>query len=432
MKDKKVSRTVLDNGLTVLIKEMHHAPVATLWVFYRVGSRNEVPGITGISHWVEHMMFKGTPAFPGQSLDWAISRVGGHWNAFTTPDLTTYFETMPAGEIELALQIEADRMVNSLFEEDEVESERTVITSERQGLENSPMFRLSEEVSAAAFRVHPYHHKVIGDMVDLETISRDDLYSHYQRYYHPSNAIVVAAGDFDSEAMLIRITELFGPLEAGQVVKPVQRAEPEQRGERRVTVEGEGDTAYLIIAYRAPSATDPLFFPMAVLTTALLGGGAGPMGNSGSNKSSRLYKALVHSELAADVRGGLSPSLDPTLLTISATVRAGRSPAEVEAALDSELAQLLKDRPLTEEELGKAIKRAKAAFAYSSESVTNQGFWLGFSELTTGSHLWLDEYLEKLQGVTLADLGMAAAQIFDHRRRTVGWYVPNHGEGRVS
>jgi zinc protease len=431
MKGSKVSRTVLDNGLTALIREMHHAPVATFWVFYRVGSRNELPGTTGISHWVEHMMFKGTPSFPSQTLDWAISRVGGHWNAFTTPDLTTFFETMPAKEIDLALRIESDRMVNSLFEVEQVESERTVIISERQGLENSPMFRLSEEVSAAAFRVHPYHHKVIGDMVDLEIISRDDLYTHYRRHYHPSNAIVVAAGDFDSDAMLDRISELFGPLEPGQAPPPLHRVEPEQRGERRLTVEGEGDTAYLIIAYRAPCATDPDFFPVAVLATALLGGGAGPLGDSGSNKSSRLYKALVHSKLAAAVSGGLTPSLDPTLLTISATVRAGRTPAEVEAALDTELGQLLGDRPLTDAELTKAIKRAKAAFAYSSESVTNQGFWLGFSELTAGSHLWLEEYLEKLQQVTLDDLSRAAANTFDRRRRTVGWYVPNHQEGQA-
>ncbi len=431
MKSSQVLRTVLDNGLTVLIKEMHHAPVATFWVFYRVGSRNELPGITGISHWVEHMMFKGTPSFPSQTLDWAISRVGGHWNAFTTPDLTTYFETMPAGEIDLGMQIEADRMVNSLFEEDEVESERTVIITERQGLENRPMFRLSEEVSAAAFRVHPYHHKVIGDMVDLETISRNDLYAHYERYYHPSNAIVVAAGDFDTDAMLKRITELFGPLDPGQASQPLHRVEPEQRGERRLTVEGEGDTAYLISAYRAPSATDPSFFPLAVLTTALLGGGAGPLGDSGSNKSSRLYKALVHSQLAVDVSGGLSPSLDPTLLTISATVRAGKTPAEVETALDAELDRLLDERPLTEVELSKAIKRAKAAFVYSSESMTNQGFWLGFSELTAGSHLWLEKYLEKLQKVTLEDLSRAAAKFFDRRRRTVGWYVPNHRGGHA-
>ena len=426
MKSDHVLRTVLDNGLTVLIREMHHAPVATFWVFYRVGSRNEVPGTTGISHWVEHMMFKGTPSFPSKTLDWAIARVGGHWNAFTSPDLTTFFETMPAAEIDLSLQIESDRMVNSLFGEDEVESERSVIISERQGLENSPMFLLSEKVYAAAFRVHPYHHKVIGDMVDLETISRDDLYAHYRQFYNPSNAIGVAVGDFVQDTMLARISELFGPLPPGQVPSPLHRIEPEQRGERRLTIEGEGETAYLMLAYRAPRATDPDFFPLAVLATALLGGGAGPLGNSGSNKSSRLYKALVDTELAAAVNGGLTPSLDPTLLTISVTVRAGGTPDQVEAALDAELGQLLADRPVSEAELAKAIKRAKAAFAYSSESVTNQGFWLGFSELTAGSHTFLDDYLDKIQRVILDDLSRVAANCFDRRRRTVGWYIPGN------
>ena len=424
MKSDHVLRTVLDNGLTVLIREMHHAPVATFWVFYRVGSRNEVPGSTGISHWVEHMMFKGTPSFPSKTLDWAIARVGGHWNAFTSPDLTTFFETMPAAEIDLSLQIESDRMVNSLFGEDEVEAERSVMISERQGLENNPMFLLSEEVYAAAFRVHPYHHKVIGDMVDLETISRDDLYAHYRQFYSPSNAIAVAVGDFVQDTMLARISELFGSLPPGRAPSPIHRVEPEQRGERRLTIEGEGDTAFLMIAYRAPCATDPDFFPLAVLATALLGGGSGPLGNSGGNKSSRLYKALVDTELAADVSGGLTPSLDPTLLTINVTVRAGGTPAQVEAALDAELSQLLAGRPVTEAELAKAIKRAKAAFAYSSESVTNQGFWLGFSELTGGSYTFLDDYLKKIQRVTLDDLSRVAANCFDRRRRTVGWYVP--------
>jgi zinc protease len=423
-----VSRTVLDNGLTVLIKEMHHAPVATFWVFYRVGSRNEVPGITGASHWVEHMMFKGTPAFPNQVLDRAISRVGGYWNAFTSFDFTGYFETMPAGEIPLSLRIESDRMVNCLFSPEEVASERSVIISERQGMENSPTFLLAEEVRAAAFRIHPYRHEVIGDMADLQVISRDDLYTHYQTHYRPNNAIVVAVGDFGRDAMLAEITESFGPLSRGPEPLSVHRAEPDQKGERRVTLEGDGSTAYLVYAYRAPCASDPDFFPLSVLSAALLGSGAGPLGDGGTNRSSRLYKALVETELAASVSGGLMSMIDPSLYTVSATVRAGRELAEVEAALDAEIDGLLTGRPVTEAELVKAIKRAKAAFAFSSESVTNQGFWLGLSELTAGSYRWFQDYLTSLQGVTVEDVAEVAARYFDRRRRTVGWYVPQASE----
>ena len=420
-----VSRTVLDNGLTVLVKEMHHAPVATFWVFYRVGSRNEVPGVTGISHWVEHMMFKGTPTFPAGVLDRAISRIGGQWNAYTFFDFTTYFETLPAAEIGLGLEIEADRMVDSLFDPNEVASERTVIISERQGSENNPLFLLSEEVRAAAFRVHPYHHTIIGDMADLENITRDELYRHYRNHYHPGNAIAVAVGDFDGRDMLAQITDRFGRLAPGPEPRPVLRSEPEQRGERRVRVEGEGNTAYLLLAYRAPNATDADFFSLSVLGSALAGaGGMSLLGESSSNKSSRLYKALVETELAANVSGGFTPMIDPTLYTLTATVRAGRKPAEVEAALDSELERLLTDAPVNEEELAKAIKRAQAAFAYSSESVTNMGFWLGFSELTAGSYIWFQNYLDNLQRVTVGDIARIAEKILNQRRRTVGWYLP--------
>ncbi len=424
MKTDDVSRTVLDNGLTVLIKEMHHAPVATFWVFYRVGSRNERPGITGASHWVEHMMFKGTPMYPNQVLDRAISRVGGYWNAFTSFDFTGYVETMPAGEIGLSLKIESDRMVNCLFSPEEVASERSVVISERQGMENSPTFLLAEEVRAAAFRIHPYRHEVIGDMADLQTISRDDLYAHYQAYYRPNNAIVVAVGDFGWEAMLADIAHSFGPLTPGPELPPVHRPEPDQRGERRVTLEGEGSTAYLLCAYRAPRASDPDFFPLSVLSAALLGGGTGPLGDGGSNRSSRLYKALVETELAASVSGGLMSMVDPSLYTVSATVRAGRTLAEVESALEAELEGLLTGRPVTEAELVTAIKRAKAAFAFSSESVTNQGFWLGLSEVAAGSYRWFQDYLSGLQQVTVEDVAEVAARYFDRRQRTVGWYVP--------
>ena len=170
------TKAVLDNGLTVIVRESHNAPVSTFWCWYKVGSRVERPGITGVSHWVEHMLFKGTPAFPKRELDRMISREGGMWNGFTWLDFTTYFETLPADRFDLAFSIESDRMVHAVFDPKEVASERTVIISERQGNENSPQFLLAEEVQAAAFRVHGYHHEVIGDLCDLQTMTRDQLY----------------------------------------------------------------------------------------------------------------------------------------------------------------------------------------------------------------------------------------------------------------
>ncbi len=252
MEENGISRLLLDNGLTVLIREMHHAPVASLWLWYRVGSRNEKPGTTGISHWVEHMMFKGTPSIPKGELDRLISREGGYNNALTWFDWTAYLGTLPSHRIDLALEIEADRLVNALFDPQEVEAERTVIISERQGSENEPGFRLGEAVQAAAFRVHPYHHMVIGDMCDLTTITRDDLYGFYRRHYAPNNAVLVIAGDVESKTALPKIEGLFGDVSTRQPMLPVGRKEPAPLGERRVIDEGGGAAAYVELAFEAP------------------------------------------------------------------------------------------------------------------------------------------------------------------------------------
>ncbi|GAB4575890.1 MAG: pitrilysin family protein [Anaerolineae bacterium] len=419
-----VHRHVLPNGLTVLLKPLSNAPLISWRVLYRVGSRNEPTGQTGISHWVEHMLFKGTPRWPAGTIDRAISREGGVWNAHTFIDFTSYYETLPAERIDLALEIEADRMVNALFDPEEVERERTVIISERQGNENSPLFWLNEEVTAAAFRVHPYHHEVIGDMADLHTITRDDLYAHYRRYYTPNNAIAVAVGDFDPEAMLARIEAAFSPISSGPLPPPVTRTEPEQWGERRVEVHRPGQTAFIQVAYKAPPATDPDWFRLAVLTSAL----AGPSlmgGTSLGNRTSRLYRALVLTELAAGAGASLIPTIDPYLLTFTLTVRDGQTPDTVQAALDAAL-ERVRDGGITQEELDKATKQARALFAYNTESVGGQAFWLAFAE-NFDSAEWFEHYVEHLSAVTLADVQAAAHRYLDPRRRTVGWYIPENG-----
>ena len=421
-----VHKTTLSNGLTVVLKEMHHAPVASFMVWYRVGSRHETPGITGVSHWVEHMMFKGTPTFPNGSLDGLVSREGGFWNAFTWLDFTAYYETMPVNKIGLALQLEADRMTNTLMTPEEVESERTVIMSERQMYENDPSFQLNEELNAVAFRVHPYHHEVIGDMADLTTMTRDDLYTHYQRHYVPNNAIIIGVGDFDSAEMLQQVETQFGSLPAGESAAPIRRQEPPQKGERRVTVQGAGDTAYLTLAYRAPAAADPDYLPLVLLNAAFAGGSSlGMFGGGGSNKSSRLYKALVNTELAASAYGSLAPTIDPFLYTINAVVQAGRSLAEVEAALDAELARL-ESSPINEQELAKALKRAKAEFVLAGESITGQAQLLGMTEAVIGDYQWYETVLDRLKSITLEDIERVRATYLRPNQRTVGWYEPEN------
>jgi zinc protease len=419
----RVQRARLRNGLQVMLKEIHAAPLISLWTWYRVGSRNERAGRTGISHWVEHMQFKGTPNFPVGSLDRAVSREGGVWNAMTWLDWTAYFETLPADRIDLGLRLEADRMVNSFFAPKEVASERTVIISERQGNENEPTFRLSEEVQAAAFRVHSYHHEVIGDVADLSSMMRDDLYGHYRSYYLPNNALVAVAGDFQARVMLDRIRQLFGGIPPGPPPPQSTRTEPAQKGERRVTVEGPGETAYVEAAYHAPSAGDPDFFPMIVLDSVLAGPSNFNMFSGGiSNKTSRLYRALVETELVAGVSGGLAATMDPYLYSITATVRNGKSPEQVLAALDAELRRVTEES-IRREEMDRAMKQARAIFAYGSETVTNQAFWMGYAEMFASID-WFDNYLAALAAVTVDDVQRVARKVLNKRNRTVGFYLP--------
>jgi len=420
----RIVRTRLRNGLEVRLKEIHSAPLISAWIWYRVGSRNERPGTTGISHLVEHMQFKGTPRFPAGLLDKAISRDGGYWNAMTWLDWTAYFETMPAGSIDLGLRLEADRMVHSLFDADEFESERTVVIAERQGNENEPTFRLAEEVQATAFRVHPYHHEVIGHMADLETVTRDDLVAHYRRYYVPGNAVLAIAGDFRSGPMLERVRQLFGTLPAGRPSEtPVIPAEPEQRGEKTVVIEGPGDTPYLDIAYHVPAARSDDFFPLSVLDSALAGASSLNLFGGGiSNKTSRLYRALVGGEVAAAIGGGLAATIDPYLYSIQATVRPDRTPEQALKVYDEEIARLL-DHPVSGDEVAKAIKQARALFAYGSESITNQAFWLGYSEIFA-DYAWFETYLDRIAAITPEQVHAVATKYLAPSNRVVGIYRP--------
>ncbi len=414
-----VIQAQLNNGLTVVLKEMHHAPVISWWIYYRVGSRNEVPGITGVSHWCEHMMFKGSPKFPAGALDRTISRAGGAWNAYTWIDYTAYHETMPADRIDIALQLEADRMQNAHFAPDAVASERTVIISERQGAENHPLFWLREEMQAAAFRVHPYHHEILGDMTDLEHMTRDDLYNYYRRYYHPGNAVAVAVGDFDTDTMLARIRSLYEPIPPGEPIPPVTRTEPEQRGTRRVTLVREGSTAYVSMAVHAPVGTDDDYFRLTVLDNIL----SGSSGASNTNKTSRLYRALVGTQKAAHVHGSLSATIDPYIYSLTATVTPNHSPAEVEAALLAEVERMMQEPP-SATELAQAKKQAKAYFAFESESITGQADWLGTSHMIAGSIEWVDNYMERLLAVSAEEVQDVAQRYLKPPKRNFGWVVP--------
>jgi zinc protease len=419
------TRAVLSNGLVVLLREVHTAPVASFWVWYRVGSRNEVPGVTGISHWVEHMLFKGTPTLGKGEFSRLVNRHGGSWNGFTWKDFTAYFETLPAEHIGLGIRIESDRMCNSLFDPEEVASERTVIISEREGAENNPEYALYEEVEAAAYRVHTYRHAVIGYKSDLVAMTRDDLVRHYRTYYTPNNAVVVAVGDFDGDALLRQIRDAFEPIAPGPPPPAVRSVEPPQEGERRVTLRRPGGAVpQLQMVFHAPAATDPDFFP-CLLLDGILSGFKGPGvfgGEAMGARSSRLYRALVEQQLAVDVGSSFRPTLDPALFEIGVTLRPGVAPDRVETAIHTELDRL-SQAPVGPEELEKVHKQARAQWVYAADGVSGQAVLLGSSEIVADTD-YLARFQERLSAVTPASMQQAAGRVFAERNRTVGWYLP--------
>jgi len=419
-----VDKITLDNGLTILLKEIHTAPLISQWVWYRVGSRNEQAGKTGISHFLEHLQFKGTPKYPHQFLDHAISRDGGIWNAMTYLDWTTYFETMPADKIDLSLELEVDRMVNNQFKPEEIESERTVILSEREGNENEPTFRLSEAVQKAAFPGHPYQHEVIGESEDIRTISRDDLIQHYRENYHPGNAVLALAGDFNVAEMQSKLKQLYENVTAGAYQpQAIHRDEPPEK-ETRIVVEGPGETTFLDISYRAPCAIEEDFFTLTVLDSILSGPSSLNMfgGGSISNKTSRLYQQLVEKDLAVSISGGVTATIDPYLFGISATIHPAHTPEESIRVIDEQIRRLQEEK-VKMEEIQRAVKQARALFSYGSENITNQAFWMGYANMFA-DYDWFINYIQQLEQVSAEELQRVAQIYLQPSRRVVGIYQP--------
>jgi zinc protease len=419
-----VVATNLSNGLGVILLEDHSAPIASVWTWYRVGSRNERPGKTGLSHWVEHMQFKGTATIAKGQIFRDVSRVGGTLNALTSHDWTAYFETVPSHQIDLPLRIESDRMVGSLFTPEDVESERTVILSERQGAENNPGYALYEEVVRSAFHVHPYRHMVIGYECDLRAISRDDLFHHYRHFYHPGNAYVVAVGDFDRGALLDRFERAFETIPAGQPVpRSIGVTEPAQMGERRVLLRRPSGVPYLRIAYHAPKGADADAIPLLVAEAVLSGGQPmGLVGGGSMGRSSRLYKALVASGLARAAGSDMSLTVDPYLFQIGVTGLPGSDLSHLERVVAIEL-ERLQNQLVPVEELERALRQLEAQFVYSSEGMTNQAYWLGLWEIVDG---WSRAVSlpDEIRRVNAEDVRRVAQRYLIPERRTVGWLEP--------
>jgi zinc protease len=424
--DLAVREASLDNGLKVIVKPVHTAPLVSVWCWYRVGSRHEGPGRTGVSHWVEHMNFKGTTNIPRDDMKGLVERFGGMWNGYTWIDQTTYMETAGREALDQLLFIEAERMANGLYEPEDCESERTVIISELQGGENDPDQLLDQELTATAFRAHPYRNPTIGWLSDLQAMTRDDLYGHYRRYYVPNNATLVVAGDVDPDDAVRRVERALGAIPSATL--PVESAitEPPQLGERRVTIERPGTTAYLKVAWHAPAATDPDFFPMLVLDAILTGAKGMNLWSSFRNappqRKSRLYTAIVERSLASSVAGALLATAQPFLYTISMTAIQGVDLAVLEAATLEQI-ERVRSGGVTEEETARARRQLRARFVFENDSVTNLGHQLGYFETVTGPGFY-SELQARVNRVTAGDVSEVARRRLAAANRTVGWFRP--------
>jgi len=417
---QQVIETVLDNGLKVLACENHDVPVVSLWAWYRVGSRNERPGLTGASHLVEHMLFKSGDRDNKDDIFRKVARAGGVNNAFTSRDFTCYFETLPSSRYDLALRIERERL-NYPINKADFEFERTVVISEKNGAENHPHTLLTEAIDAEAFRRHPYGRPIIGVRDDLTSLSAADLRRYFKRHYTPDRTVIVAAGDFDSAKLLGKIRRLWGDLPRGRKL-PEVAPEPRQRKERRVIVERPGGAAYLDVLYKGPPAGHPDVYPLLV-ADAVLGGGKSFIGdNPTGGRTSRLYKALVAAGLASSARSFYHPCIDPFGLSVGATALDIKHRGKLEKALLEQVDRLACERP-SESELRNAITQLLASHAYGSESVTHIAMMLGYTEMVH-SHTLLDGYAERIKAVTGADVRRVARKYLQARNRTVGWFIP--------
>ena len=422
--ERRVSQ--LDNGLTVILQPSHTSSLISVWAWYRVGSGDEREGRTGISHWVEHMNFKGTARLSREEMTDIVERHGGFWNGYTWIDQTTYVSTAHRDAIDDLLLLEAERMSACRYDPGECESERTVIIAELQGSENDPDQVLETEVTAAALTVHPYRHPTIGWRRDLETMQRGDLVDHYERYYAPDNATVVIAGDIDADDALARVAKAFGSIRPSGVVAPQRAPEPEQVSERRVVVRRPGSVAYLKIAHPAPAFTHGDFAPMLVLDAVLTGAKGLNLWCSfraqSAQRRSRLYRALVERALASAVQGSCLPTRDAFLYYISITAAEGIALADVEHAASEAIDVLLREG-VNGEELDRARRQLHAKMVFEGDSVTNIAHQLGYFH-TLGALDAYDALPARLARVTAEDVNRVARAYLRPSNRTVGQFRP--------
>jgi zinc protease len=409
-----VLAVTLDNGLRVLLLEDHRSPIVSFQVWYRVGSRNEQRGATGIAHLLEHMMFKGTPRYGVRQFARLVEQNGGQDNAFTSQDLTSYFVNIAADKLDLVLALEADRMQNLLLDPKAIDAERQVVIEERRTrTEDDPEGFLSEEVGSLAFKAHPYGFPIIGWVGDLKRITPAEIRAFYRTHYVPNNAIVVAVGAFKAPELLARIRRRFGVIPRAPAPPAVHAVEPAPNGERRAVVRKQAQLPIVYMAWHVPNHQSPDAPALEVLSTVLSGG-----------RASRLYRHLVHERQLALEAGGDYPyfSLDPNLFWFWATAMPGQTPETLEKELLAQMERLALE-PVTEEELQRAKNQIEAQFVFQQDSVYKRAALLARFE-TIGGYRLLDSFIDRIRAVTAADVQRVARAYFPPDKKSVGVLLP--------
>lgn len=409
-----VNEYVLDNGLKVLILEDHKAPTATFQIWYRVGSRDESIGKTGLSHLLEHMMFKGTAKYGPKTFSQTIQRAGGIDNAFTTHEFTGYFELISSDRIGLPIEMEADRMRNLILTPESVLSERDVVTEERRmRYEDEPQNLVHEQVVAEAFNNHPFRWPVIGWMSDLKNLDPDDLITHYNTFYAPNNAVIIVVGDVVPGEILAGIKDTFGKIPKGPVIKKTKMEEDEQRGERRVYIKKEAELPVVISAYKVPNILHEDGYALDVLGSILSEG-----------KSSRLYRDLVYEKQLAISAWASYDGMytDPFLFYTAATAAHGKKIEDVEKAV-LEVGENMKKTPPSEREVRKAKNQIEASFIMEQDSIYMQARTIATFEMIGGWRM-IDKYLEGIRKVTPEDVRRVAEKYLVDDKKTTGILIP--------
>jgi zinc protease len=411
---ERVKETVLPNGLKVLLLEDHKAPVAVFQVWYRVGSRNEQLGKTGLSHLLEHLMFKGTKKVGPEEYSRIIQRNGGNDNAFTAEDATTYFATLASDRLSVVIDLEADRMPNLTFDDAQFTPEHQVVMEERRlRTDNNPVAALFEVISSTAYEAHPYGWPIIGFMNDLRQATRDDALAYYHTYYTPANAFVVCTGDFSASDLMEKINKAFAAIPAGEPPPRVRAIEPEQHGERRAALRREAQLPFVAVSYHAPNLSDKDSAALEVLSAVLAGG-----------QSARLHQHLVYEKrLARDAGASYEPTtIDPSQFILYAQPLPGKPAGQVEKELLDEV-EGLQRTPVSEHELMKAKNGLQARFIFAQDSLFYQALLLGQYE-SSANWRAIDNYLPQVLAVTAEDLQRVAGLYLKAGNRTVGTLDP--------